>query len=1599
MHALASLPLPPLPTLLCPATSGCQCVDCDTLKLLHHIKSSPPRTRLDPELLRSAILNRVLNLTPTSQRGSIPFYDAHEVLLQLLDEDCLRHWKGSAACSLLPTVTLSSLLSFSTANTMSCSGCGETFAAVGMTDTVISLALTDARRGARPRLIDCLQHHWLDTDLEWNCRACDHAANQTKRALFNSSPPILCVHLRNILFDRETGARRKLPFTAQPISPLRLSLQSLMTTAAASEGSHDYLLTATICHEGSLDSGHFVAYIKQGDNWYAKDHHGARQVRQEHVLEQQHHILFYALVHHDGAAVEDCSPPTDSNGLALWLDRLSQGDDTSAISRISSNSLSSLADLEGEEAASFLTDGDADLEQGSGRAAPIVDQTWIKERWKFLPPSLPSIPAECKQLYIEAMRGLLLQVEHTHDEWRLRQSPENEDRFAGAWLFFEDCMSALLSQFGTSLMQGDRHVRRVDDSLLRRRLKNFIDLCSSDLFSHSPRAVAARKYLNDRFRLERAEAVSKLKARAENRRERRMSERLQADTITPQQAAQIRNLMQKGRYSDAARIIFEPMSAEAISSETKEALLQLHPQRDEGEDPMPPLPEDAPSPVIDEDTLVYLSEARVDDGRSAGPSGATGHHYYLLFHDTDTVRVLAKLCTCIADGSMPDKVTQVVIAARLIALKKIPAGVRPVAINGFLCRLTGKILVSRISKNAIRSIFGKLQLGLDTAGVDRIVHRLQFLLEEDMHNDRKTSILSVDMRNAFNTRSRPEIAQALYARRELDTLWRYFHSLYSTTGALLLHNDGNLFDSIDSTEGCRQGCVMGSLLFSLSMQQAYMRLQHMVSHISGLDPCEREARVFAFIDDLTLSGHPLTVLKALQTYNQELPKGMEINMGKSVLWVPDDSHLDEECRLLAEELCIKIETGNTKVLGSYVGLQGRAQQQEMDKKWGDDSKIFRAVARLVQAPLQIQHKLLLLRQCLNMRMGFLTRMLPPSVTLHAASQYDYRILQATRQVLQTIEDRDWTEHQDNILRRPQRLGGFGLMSASATRAQAYLSSVLTMIVMDGEGRLPEEGTMMREHLERAWSNIKTELQQHSFIWDEARSHLGMAEDSEASLSDLVESIMLRGEEIAKATEAKMATSHYNRNRRLVMVALDRTGHTVEEGEQEQEEQEEEEQIDVAGLRAPERREPAHVMQRIKLQWTLTHFINDGAFISFLRKVRLDLVALQNEYSNIPRTEARVDAIRDLRLRLHTRATQVGHLIDHCDTTTAIILNVRPSAREYCISDKDMLVFARLRLFLPLIPGHHACPHDHKANKADLHFADAAHVAHLVNKIHQLDCSVAMHKQNRTTRRHDTFAKAVAAILRSTGKTTQLEPRVRDYLNFHSPTQTQLAPTPADPQIATQLLPEGILPLPRPTTTGITPRHTLFLGLPTALEGQEDIDGIQADEIARKDLFADVATHAFVPTLYDITISSLHTPSILSTRINAFTTSASTRPSLFPRHHLLRCEARKKNHYANFLRALPSPLRQPSTSANIFAASGIDFVPLALSAHGNFGPSLLSFISSLATEAAFLVRGNFLRPTFSPHEHRAQKNRHIGLFKARCAVAWLRGTSSMISYEF
>ena len=104
-----------------------------------------------------------------------------------------------------------------------------------------------------------------------------------------------------------------------------------------------------------------------------------------------------------------------------------------------------------------------------------------------------------------------------------------------------------------------------------------------------------------------------------------------------------------------------------------------------------------------------------------------------------------------------------------------------------------------------------IQLSLSPGGSERAVHVLQAAMETGGPD---SFVVKTDFRNAFNTIKRATLLEEMFKAPSLSRIWRFVHWAYKAPSALLLMDQGAVVSELPSSEGVRQGDVLGASLFA-----------------------------------------------------------------------------------------------------------------------------------------------------------------------------------------------------------------------------------------------------------------------------------------------------------------------------------------------------------------------------------------------------------------------------------------------------------------------------------------------------------------------------------------------------------------------------------------------------------------------------------------------------------------------------------------------------------------------------------------------------------------------------------------------------------------
>lgn len=204
-------------------------------------------------------------------------------------------------------------------STVTCDNCSNVTTAL---DPYMDLSLDVKNQGKKKKssansddpsldLRDCLSRFTAKEKLgsaEYTCRNCDSPQHATKQLSIKRLPPVLSIHLKR--FEHTKAQSSKIETLVR--FPVKLDIHPYTTSHKASikaakaagtplsnyntnnpANSLIYELSSVVVHKGKLESGHYISYSREGNDWFMFDDSKVVLVTEAEVLAAEAYLLFY----------------------------------------------------------------------------------------------------------------------------------------------------------------------------------------------------------------------------------------------------------------------------------------------------------------------------------------------------------------------------------------------------------------------------------------------------------------------------------------------------------------------------------------------------------------------------------------------------------------------------------------------------------------------------------------------------------------------------------------------------------------------------------------------------------------------------------------------------------------------------------------------------------------------------------------------------------------------------------------------------------------------------------------------------------------------------------------------------------------------------------------------------------------------------------------------------------------------------------------------------------------------------------------------------------------------------------------------------------
>jgi len=241
-----------------------------------------------------------------------------------------------------------------------------------------------------------------------------------------------------------------------------------------------------------------------------------------------------------------------------------------------------------------------------------------------------------------------------------------------------------------------------------------------------------------------------------------------------------------------------------------------------------------------------------------------------------------RLAQEIANGDLTELEKRFLYAAPILGSKKShdappDAPPRPINTGSPIIKLGTQLGFAQV-KAELPEIIPLPQCGVGKPGGSQTaVHRINSHLSSHTND----VVLSFDFANAFNLRHRSIILREVLATPRLSPIWRLIFQAYGSPSLLCVRKKGRALAWLISACGVKQGCVLASMLYSLSVKPVYEQVR------AG------EAISAAVVDDFVVAGTPNDVALTFANMSALLEDpaiagGLRLALNKCKLLLPPD---------------------------------------------------------------------------------------------------------------------------------------------------------------------------------------------------------------------------------------------------------------------------------------------------------------------------------------------------------------------------------------------------------------------------------------------------------------------------------------------------------------------------------------------------------------------------------------------------------------------------------------------------------------------------------------------------------------------------------------
>jgi hypothetical protein len=206
--------------------------------------------------------------------------------------------------------------------------------------------------------------------------------------------------------------------------------------------------------------------------------------------------------------------------------------------------------------------------------------------------------------------------------------------------------------------------------------------------------------------------------------------------------------------------------------------------------------------------------------------------------------------------------------------------------------------------------------------------------------------------------------------------------------------------------------------------------------------------LIAIHDDLNIVGPQQDAFNAFDLFQQRLVErgDLQLQPSKCRVLIPETqlqhNAIQNHIHAQATQRNLQMVYGSMEILGGCVGIDNTIKLEHVTRKTESHKPLLHAIQH---SSMPSQSAYLILKSCINTRIGYLARVTRPEICSVPFQAFDISVLDTIQNKMLLPPHSSYSDFTKELIRLPVDLGGYGIPSAIETSPVAYFSSIVSSL--------------------------------------------------------------------------------------------------------------------------------------------------------------------------------------------------------------------------------------------------------------------------------------------------------------------------------------------------------------------------------------------------------------------------------------------------------------------------------------------------------------------------------------------------------------------------